>query len=282
MGDARSPSPVSFAGDFRVDGRSPEQKAVADGARVIDAEEKSQEVRGRPSDSSDLHRLRVALPGDRAAVRCKQPESNSPSAVQTLHLDGAGDTGDHSVRRPAKVAEVAAAVADDVALARGGGSSPISPIGKRPPRAGQAAPRRTSPGLGGANTPPPVAQGQGQGQEQGEPHNTKSAPPLRPSVPSLEPPAAPPRPDQAPAQRRQPGEIANWQRLAALRWQSGDATTSPEQQRSKEASARFREMKQLAETDWGEVQTALLFGNEWCDLVTETDILDAALDFFDI
>ena len=147
MGDARSPSPVSFAADFRVDGRSPEQKAVADGARVIDAEEKSQEVRGRPSDSSDLHNLRVALSGDRTAVRCKKPEFNSPSAVQTLHLDGAGDTGDHSVRRPAKVAEVAAAVADDAALARGGRLSPrSSPIGKRPPRAAGQARR---PSLGG-------------------------------------------------------------------------------------------------------------------------------------
>ena len=41
-------------------------------------------------------------------------------------------------------------------------------------------------------------------------------------------------------------------------------------------------MKQLAEQDWGEVQTALLFGNECCDPVTETDILNNALDFFDI
>ena len=172
-------------------------------------------------------------------------------------------------------------------------------------------------------------QGQGGGQGQGDPRKTKSAPPRpRVSAPSLvppslvpPPPAAPPRPDQAPAQRRQPlpGEVAikvaNWQRLAAVPWQSGGATTSPEQQRSKEVSARFREMKELAETDWlanpnpypnpnpnpnlnpnpnpnpnpntltptrGEVQTALLFGNEWCDLVTETDILDNALDFFDI
>ena len=189
----------------------------------------------------------------------------------------------------------------NAALVRGGGLTPrpspigkrplsppppaaprSSPIGKRPLRAGQAAPHRTSPGLGGANTPPLVVQGQGQGQ--GEPHNTKSAPPLRASVPSMEQPAAPPRPEQAPAQRRQPlpGEVANWQRLAALRWQSGGATTAPEQQRSKEASARFREMKELAEADWGDVQTALLFGNEWCEVVTETDILNNALDVFEI
>ena len=41
-------------------------------------------------------------------------------------------------------------------------------------------------------------------------------------------------------------------------------------------------MKELAEADWGDVQTALLFGNEWCEVVTETDILNNALDVFEI
>ena len=105
-------------------------------------------------------------------------------------------------------------------------------------------------------------QGQGLGQGQGESRDTKSAPPLRASVPPLEPAAAPPaRPDQAPAQPS-PGEVAR--------------------QRSKERSDRFRELKQLAETDWAEVQTALLFGNEWCVKVTEADIINGALDFLDI
>ena len=255
----------------RVGERAAEQmKAMGDGARVIG---------GRSS-------LWRCLPGDRAAVSCGQPESNSPSAVQTLlHLDR--ERGDHSVRSFVSSASATAVSAvADAALAPGGGSTPrpsphgkrpppppppspercSSPIGKRPPRAqGQTAPRRTSVLRAGGVSPLGVqreGQGQGLGQGQGESRDTKSAPPLRASVPPLEPAAAPPaRPDQAPAQPS-PGEVAR--------------------QRSKERSDRFRELKQLAETDWAEVQTALLFGNEWCVKVTEADIINGALDFLDI
>ena len=79
---------------------------------AVDAPAEKGEVRGRPSASNELHRLCVALPGDRAAVTgCKQqPESYSPNAVQTLHLDG-GDTGDHSVRSSSSSTAATAAAA---------------------------------------------------------------------------------------------------------------------------------------------------------------------------
>ena len=258
-------------------------QVLRDGARVIE-EKESQEVSGRSS-------LWLYLPGGRAAVSCRQPESSSPSAVQTLlHLDGAGagERGDHSVRSFVSSASATAVSAvADAALARGGGSTPrpspfgkrpppppppppppspgrcSSPIGKRPPQAqGLTAPRRTSLLRLGAGMSPLGVQREGQGEGQGESRDTRSAPPLRASVPPLEPPAAPPgRSDQTPAQPS-PGEIAR--------------------QRSKERSDRFRELKQLGETDWAEVQTALLFGNEWCDMVTEADIINSALDFLDV
>jgi len=89
------------------------------GARVIE-EKESQEVSGRSS-------LWLYLPGGRAAVSCRQPESSSPSAVQTLlHLDGAGagERGDHSVRSFVSSASATAVSAvADAALARGGGST---------------------------------------------------------------------------------------------------------------------------------------------------------------
>jgi len=109
----------------------------------------------------------------------------------------------------AEVATAAAAAAVNAvaaaAFARSASAPRSSPIGKRPPRAGQA--RR--PSLGGADTPPLVTQGgqQGEGGEQLQrptPRKMSSAPPRRASMPTLIPivsVCASPRADQVAGQR---------------------------------------------------------------------------------
>ena len=208
--DPRSPSPVvvrrSVGDDCSpVVGVSRDQKAVTiNGAREVSS----------PYDSGDPHRLCVVLPGDRAAVSRKQPESRSPNAVDTLDLDGddspaltltaqlrqLGDEEHHkgSWRSSTSSAEVAAAASAaaaaattaaiaattaaiavaEAALARGSSAPRSSPISKRPPRAGKAC--RPSLGGTGADTSPLAnVNAMQRGEGEAEPRKSKSAPPCR-------------------------------------------------------------------------------------------------------